>query len=216
MPPHGVVLFRHGTNGLKILMTEDSRRYFHYLANLKADADIPRWSGYMPDKVIHPATRKTFYDLPKAVRPLMIADGTVTMALEALFAEPITVRADEQLVTTLTTPVPLLELAGNETVVFREVSLLGNLSGRRYVRAFSLVCIDRLPEEVKRQLLEKHAGMGVILRNAASGSFREVLHIGGGDLTGPTANRAHRTYRVSIERSPSILITEVFDLSYFQ
>ncbi len=59
----------------------------------------------------------------------------------------------------------------------------------------------------------KHEGIGVVLRNVAKGSFREVLQLGAGGLMINAA--IHRTYRVSLNATPAILITEEFPLAAF-
>ncbi len=182
-----------------------------YIQSLGVDADIPPWSGYMPDKTLR--NGQQFFDLPTAVRALLIADGTVTMALEAIYKEAIKVELSDQSMMLLDSDVPLLGLKAGHQVFYREVGLRGERSNRRYVSAYSLLKEGALSPELWERLRNREVGMGVILRNASQGSFRRVLHIDTGDLIDQQdANKVHRTYSVTIDDQPAILITEVFSL----
>lgn len=185
--------------------------FMHYISNLNADADIPLWSGYMPEKVLHSGQK--FFDLPTAVRALMIADGTVTMALEAIYQEPIQVSLKEQTMLDLDHSVPLLELASGKQAFFRQVELRGEDSKRCYVSAFSILKEGALSSTLWERLRNREVGMGVVLRNASQGSFRRVLHIDTGNLVDRhDPSHVHRTYSVTIDDNPAILITEIFSL----
>lgn len=193
------------------MMSHALDNFINYISPLTADQDIPSWSGYMPSKVLGNEVR--FFDLPAVIRALMIADGTVTMALEVIYQEPIKVELIEQHALVLERAVALLNLAEGEEAFYREVELVGQHSGKRYVRAYSLLKKDALSSALWDKLRNKEVGMGVVLRNASQGSFRKVLHIGMGDIDGATdKTNAHRTYSVNIENEPAILITEVFSL----
>lgn len=188
-----------------------------YLSNLAPDPDLTPWSGYMPQRCVDPASGTMFYDLHPVLRALLIADGTVTMAIEAIYREPIKVETAAQRMLRFPESLSLLETKGAYDFLYREVELLGHHSGKHYVKAFSLLKLESLSQSLRERLLSKEVGMGVVLRSATQGSFRQVVHIGMGDLGLNQRERyVHRTYSVSIANVPAILITEVFDLLAFK
>ena len=193
-------------------MTETTSSFLQYIGRVTMDEDIPAWSGYMPEKKLSNDNSRLFFDLPVVARALMIADGTVTMALEVVFKEPIKVNLLDQYMLQVDTEVPLLGIDVGSEAFYREVELVGEFSGKQYVRAYSLLKRDALSDELWQKLKDREVGMGVVLRNAAQGSFRKVLHMGIGDLQGNDEDYSHRTYSVNIENKPAILITEVFSL----
>lgn len=189
--------------------------FLEYISELQADDDIPTWSGYMPDKRLVTQTGSIrFYDLHPVLRALLIADGTVTMALEAIYREPVVVTTLAQGVITVANDILLLDVTAGDDVFFRRVQLRGADSDKVYVEAYSLLRQHVLDSALWAQLQSEEIGMGVVLRNAGKSSFREVLHIGGGNLVGEDGF-VHRSYRVQLDMLPAILITEVFDLNAF-
>ncbi len=187
--------------------------FIDYICSLREDVDIPQWSGYMPEKKL--GAKLQFFDLHPVMRALMIADGTVTMAIEAIYREPVIVALQQQEALKLEQTVPLLNVAANKELFFRHVELRGKLSEKTYVSAYSLLKREALDDQLWTKLKNKEVGMGVVLRNAAQGSFRKVLHMGAGDLRGEGEKSVHRTYSVHINDRPSIAITEVFNLDAF-
>lgn len=194
-------------------MTKPEISFLNYISGLQQDKDIPSWSGYMPNKKL--SDRQMFFDLPSVVRALMVTDGTVTMALEVIYKEPIEVELLDQHNLILDHDIKLLDMEAGEEVFYREVLLRGKQSRKTYVRAYSLLKKNTLSATLWEQLRNREIGMGVVLRNAAQGSFRKVLHMGLGDInTGASLDEyVHRTYSVNIDEAPAILITEVFTLS---
>lgn len=209
-------------------MNSDSKKpiFFDYIAQLEADNDIPAWSGYMPEKQLQDKT--FFFDLPAVLRALLLADGTVTIALEAIYKEQVQVQLVDQYKLLAEHAIPLLGIESGQEVFYREVTLKGKDSGKPYVQAYSLLKQNALSPDLWKKLSDDKVGMGVVLRNAAQGNFRKVLHIGAGDLgnanKGPsndpnqvealtTLEKVHRTYSVNIQSEAAILITEVFSLS---
>ena len=209
-------------------MNSNSKKpiFFDYIAQLEADNDIPAWSGYMPEKQLQDKT--FFFDLPAVLRALLLADGTVTIALEAIYKEQIQVQLVEQHSLLAEQAIPLLGIDSGQEVFYREVQLRGKDSGKCYVQAYSLLKQIALSPDLWKKLSDDKVGMGVVLRNAAQGNFRKVLHIGAGDLgdanenpsdekqqieTATVLEKMHRTYSVNIKSKPAILITEVFSLS---
>lgn len=197
----------------------EKQLFLDYICALRADTDIPQWSGYMPDKQL--GGGQLFFELHPVIRALMIADGTVTMAIEAIYREPIDVIVKHQAMQSLPQSNALLNVAANKELYYRQVELKGKNSAKCYVKAYSLIKREALNENLWRKLKNKEVGMGVVLRSAAQGSFRKVLHIGRGGLEQGKKNdksdsHVHRTYSVNINDRPCMLITEVFDLKAFE
>ena len=190
-----------------------SEAFLNYLSCLRQDTDIPAWSGYMPGKDL--GAVGNFFDLHPVMRALLIADGTVTTAIEAIYREPVSVDVEQQEMLSISVPIPLLEIGAGEEAFYRRVKLTGGTSGKVYVQAYSLLKQRSLPAQLWRQLQNEEVGMGVVLRSAAQSSYRRVLNMGSGDLMGLDEGFVHRTYSVNIAEQTAILITEVFNLDMF-
>ena len=152
--------------------------------------------------------------LPPFLRALLVADGTVTMALEAYFDEVIRISTTRQEPMRLDRPIAALHMVAGDDCYFRQVDLLGETSRTRYASATSILNKRAIGDSLFEQLVDEHVGIGVILRNSARGSFREVLKVAMGGLM--SEFDVHRTYRVSLNGTPAILITEEFPKSLFE
>ena len=148
--------------------------------------------------------------LPPFLRAILLADGTVTSLLSAYMGEDIEVITTQQ--NRVVTPIPLkyLKLNRNDEAFFRKVELLGKLTRKCYASAESILNPSLIGDRLFNLLIDEAGGMGEVLRNSASGSYREILDI-------PKASRfsAQRTYGVLLEKVPSILITEKFLIKNF-
>ena len=149
-------------------------------------------------------------DLPPFLRSLVVADGTVTLLLTAYFAEDIRVDTREQSRFILVSDLPHLQLDAGEEAFYRQVDLTGSRTGRTYAQATSVLNPAALPETLFRALIREDVGMGEVLRNAARGSYREVLGV---RRDGPS--EVSRTYAVILNGRPAILITETFRSAFF-
>ena len=190
--------------------------FLSYISSLRADESIQPSSGYMPNKPLAGSSTACFYDLPPVIRALLIADGTVTMAIEAVYKEPVNVITQHQQFLSLSEPIPLLGLAAGEGVLYRNVILKGAHSNKEYVEAHSILKQSSIDGELWQRLVNKEVGMGVVLRNFSKASYREVLHFGVGDLNHSVEGSVHRSYRVTLAGESAILITEVFNLDAFK
>lgn len=152
--------------------------------------------------------------LPDFLKALLVADGTVTMALEAYFGEIIRIATTRQEPLTLPMDVPSLDMREGDLCFFRQVELYGEQSGRCFAAATSILNKQAIGEQLFEELVDEHMGIGVILRNSARGSFREVLQLKPGGLMSDFD--VHRTYRVSLNGAAAILITEEFPVAVFQ
>ncbi len=171
----------------------------------------------LPEVSIEPGHAKdalqSLGSLPGFLRSLLVADGTVTMALEAYFDEVIRIETVMQEPMQLPCSLPVLNMSSGDTCYFRRVKLLGEDSGQCYAEATSLLNKKAIGDVLFDQLVDEHVGIGVILRNSAKGSFREVLSLARGSLL--AGFDVYRTYRVSLNGIPAILISEEFPLDRY-
>jgi chorismate-pyruvate lyase len=152
--------------------------------------------------------------VPPFLRALLVADGTVTMLLEAYFREMIGIRTLAQQTFELRQQVPVLGVGCGDDLFFRKVELSGTESGQLYAFAHTLLNPAVINTRLFAELVTEDVGIGWILRNSARGSFRQVLQINAGGI-GQMPNSVNRTYLVSIKGTPALLITEEFPLDAY-
>jgi chorismate-pyruvate lyase len=155
-------------------------------------------------------------EVPPFLRALLVADGTVTMALEAYFHEPVVINTLRQGPFKSPVTIPALAMKPGEQCLFREVELIGESSGTKYAHASSVINTHAISPGLFEQLVDEHEGIGVVLRNVARGSFRAVLKVNRGSVfTNAGIPHLNRTYRVSFNSRPAILITEEFPIDVY-
>lgn len=150
-------------------------------------------------------------------RVLLITDGTVTDILEIVFLEPIRlVKIRQRIVPAGSAHLRLHPEAG-ESILERSILLEGVRSERRYVRAESMIAVDRLSEALRDRLLNSDEPLGRLWIEQKLETFKELLevHCDGEprrrlDSCGPAGRAVGRTYRVFVGRRPVMLITEHF------
>ena len=173
---------------------------------------------------LHHALQNLNCVLPAFLRTLLVADGTVTMAIEAYYAESVEVKTINQSLEILRGPFPMLSVADSENVLYREVILRGCESGRVYASAYSLIRESVIATSLYHELVAQRVGIGTLLRNTAKGSYREILNMRSGGIHGASRKNldqlistnselVSRTYRVFLDGVPGILITEVFPIA---
>jgi len=181
---------------------------------------------------LHAALQGLDRELPPFLRTLLVADGTVTMAIEAYYGESIEVRTINQLAMSLPEAMPMLGVEAATDILYREVILQGSDSGRVYACAYSMIRRSVIADSLYRELVAERVGIGTLLRNTAKGSYREILSIRQGGIADVgdqlITDVSHsdedldnsiekglvsRTYCVYLDSKPGILITEVFPVS---
>ena len=180
-------------------------RFFESMAKLEETSIEPGFASHALARL---------GEVPPFLRSLLVADGTVTMALEAYFDEVIRISTTGQEPVKLAAAIPVLNMQSGDDCYFRQVDLIGETSGTCYASATSILNKKAIGDRLFEQLVDEHIGIGVILRNSARGSFREVLNVARGGLA--TEFDVHRTYRVSLNGAPVILITEEFPMSVYE
>jgi chorismate-pyruvate lyase len=155
-------------------------------------------------------------------RILLTTDGTVTDILEANFRERMVVVALHQEEVAADTLPPaqqaLLGLAappGGEALK-REIVLRGEISESAHLYATSVISLDRLEPALRVGLLEKKKPIGHLLLEYRIPTFKEIVEVrrepagtlGKVFAIAENAPMLSRTYVMSIDRQPLMLITE--------
>ena len=155
-------------------------------------------------------------------RIVLTTDGTVTDILEAYFRERMVVVAlHQELIASgaLTAPhqAALRFAPGDEgQALIREILLRGEISDSCHLYATSAIAIDRLPPEMRAQLLELKQPIGQLLLEQRIPTFKEIVDVHR-EPAGPlatyfgiaqTAPLLCRTYVMSIDQRPAMVITE--------
>jgi chorismate-pyruvate lyase len=192
------------------------RRY--YGRSLDDPSESPfRCDGYLPGGAIRDerGTALPLPDLPPFLRALLVTDGTVTKILEAYFWEPVAVDTLEQRFESAQAPVPWIGVAEGDSCLVRDARLRGVQSGRAFAEAFSLIRTELIPDDFRRRLIDREIGIGALIRDSGLESYREVLDVGL-DRSSDGAESVFRTYRITIDGRPVILITECFPLALYR
>lgn len=174
-----------------------------------------RSDGYLDDAKIRRPDGSTLsvQDLPPLLRTLLVTDGTVTKVLEAYFWEPVKVHALHLEVVRAECPIPWLSLAAGGEVLSRKVQLIGERSATLYTEAFSVVRLDLFAAPLRQALVDGKVGIGVLLRESGLETYREIMAVG---VETPVTNSppdddwVYRTYRITRDQKPAILIRESF------
>jgi chorismate-pyruvate lyase len=150
----------------------------------------------------------------------LACDGTLTLLLEAAFAEPVGLSVHSQSVTKTNQHVETLRLNEPQRVMQRAVILKGATTHRHFVYAESSIAIDRLPGSFAVALECKQTTIGELWRSHGIGHRRENLGIEVKScpaLVGVfdhAPNVVTRRYRVILEDRPVMDISEHFPLNY--
>jgi chorismate-pyruvate lyase len=164
---------------------------------------------------IDPASLKELH------RIILTTDGTVTDILEAYYRERMDVVPVRQVTVAANTLTPdhqraLRTDAGD--VLEREIMLRGEISESCHIYAHSFIALDRLPEPVLAGLLERKKPIGHLLFEHRVATFKEIIDCHREPAAAlaklfAISDRApmlSRTYVLSIEDKPMMLITEKF------
>lgn len=185
-----------------------------------------RHKGYIPEGIAGAEKEESLLaGLPPFLRTLVVTDGTVTKTLEAYFWEPVLVEPLAQGVESAENDLPWLEVKAGDDVLLRNVRLVGNKTDSVYAFASSVVNLDRLPENFRKQLINGDLGIGELIRDSGLETYREILEIGACQEnrysnvnhadTPEAIDMIFRTYRIILNQHPAILITETFPLDLY-
>jgi chorismate-pyruvate lyase len=155
--------------------------------------------------------------LPPLLRSILVADGTITMLLEAYLWEPVHVRVLSQ-----TIDQQDLFGLGSDEVLHREAVLVSG-RGNALCLARSVVALNALELDLREALLHMTTGVGALLRERGLETFREHLAVAArsADADGAILNTAsdaviiERTYRIHMKGRPFAQIRESFPISTY-
>ena len=116
-----------------------------------------------------------FPGLSPILRVLLVTDGTVTKTLEAYFGEAIEVHVLEHAERTSEVPYPDIEIEAGDRILHRYVRLLGRTTRKVYAVAESVAVLEHISQQMRRQLIEEHKGIGELLREGRLETYRELL-----------------------------------------
>ena len=159
-----------------------------------------------------------FPGLSPILRVLLVTDGTVTRTLEAYFGETIDVDVLEHAETTSESPYPQIDIAPGDHILHRYVRLFGRATRKVYAVAESVAVLEHISQQMRRQLIQEHKGIGELLREGRLETYRELLTA---NLTAAgrwaeglglaaTASVVTRDYRIYQRGRAVLLIREIF------
>jgi len=185
-----------------------------------------RSSGYVAEHIIPTDSGKSLNlaDLPPFLRTLLVADGTVTKALEAWFWEPVKVTPLHNKLELLTAPIDGLEVDRGDRVLQREVVLRGGDTDRIYACARSTVSLKHLPQKICVALEEGRIGIGGLLREQGFETYRDIFNINylpetpadDSLLSLLSSEIISRSYRIRVSGNPAIIVTEYFPVQLYR
>jgi len=148
-------------------------------------------------------------------RALLVAGGTMTDLLEALFSERMTIAIVAQDLRSAADGHPALECAAAEPILDRRVVVRGSRSRRAYVRAASQICVDRLPSAMFEALQRGDTPLGTLIEHFQLETLKRVLEVLPQDSAedGRLEPVLTRTYLVINSGRPLMVIHEEFPAS---
>jgi chorismate-pyruvate lyase len=164
-----------------------------------------------------------FPGLSPILRVLLVTDGTVTRTLEAYFGEAIDVDVLEHDERPSESAYPQIDIAAGDRILHRYVRLLGRATRKVYAVAESVAVLEHISQQMRRQLLQEHKGIGEMLREGRLETYRELLtanvtaasqwaeHL----HVAATASVVTRDYRIHQGGRAVLLIKEIFPESLY-
>jgi len=162
--------------------------------------------------------------LPPFLRVLLVTDGTVTKSIEAYFWEPIEVDVLTHAYKASERDYPHIEVVPADPILRRCVILRGKITRTAYAFAASVIAGNRVPADMKHELIEGTKGIGELLRASKKETYRELsgirraeagewaMHLG----VEKTASVLIRDYTIRLDGRAAIQIEEVFPIARFQ
>lgn len=181
-----------------------------------------RSSGYLANSLIKTDSNNELdlKNLPPFLRTLLVTDGTVTKSLEAWFWEPVIVKPQCNERKTASQSLEGLNVKAGESILQREVSLCGKLSGKIFATAQSTIALNQLPKDVSDALERGLIGIGEILRDEGLETYRDIFKLNYFPLFSlPNKEREEvisRSYQIWVNSKPCIVVTEFFPISFYR
>jgi chorismate-pyruvate lyase len=115
-------------------------------------------------------------------------------------------------------PYPQIDIAAGDRILHRHVRLLGRTTRKVYAVAECVAVLEHISQQMRRQLIEEHKGIGELLREGRLETYRELLTA---NLTAASRWAEHlhvaategvviRDYRIYQGGRAVLLIREIF------
>lgn len=156
-------------------------------------------------------------------RIMLTTDGTLTEIMEAYLLEKIQVTNLSQKFITLEEGINPLNLRKGSNVIERKILLQGKVSRINFVYAESIIVPGRFDKKFQEDLEKSKKPIGQLWLEHKIETFREII-ASGKEPANELADYFHisknqvvlfRSYRVFVNKKPSIMITEKFPESFF-
>lgn len=161
--------------------------------------------------------------MPPILRALLVTDGTVTKTLEAFFWEPLKIIQLGQSMITLEEDILEMDCLKGQEVLKRKVSINGERSGDIYAYATSILDLNILPVDVRKQLIAGNIGIGELLRDKGLETYRQVYDVFR-EIKHEVVPNSHsnyhgelicRAYNIFLHHRPAIQVTEKFPIRLY-
>lgn len=185
--------------------------------------DPTRGFRIVPESDLAPPDTIEMATLPPFLRVLLVTDGTVTKSIEAHFWEPVDVEVLEHASVPSERARPGIGVHIGDLVLRRCVILRGRITRSAYAFAESIIAHDRVPAAMSSQLIQGAKGIGELLREEKTETYRELVAIRraqAGELAlhlgvDGTAPVVAREYTIRFKGQAAMVIEEVFAVSRF-
>jgi chorismate-pyruvate lyase len=151
------------------------------------------------------------FDIPTCLRVCAGTDGSVTFLLEIMTRKDVSVVTEAQHIVKADAEMSsLLKVPEGSDVNYRLVTLLAG--DTPFVRALSLSPIERMPENIRQDLMRADIPIGKILRNSGIETRRDFdnINITENDPLFDTNRVLSRSYRIVHDNSTMMWINERF------
>lgn len=151
------------------------------------------------------------FEIPTCLRVCAGTDGSVTFLLEIMTREEVSVVTEAQhLVQADEDTASLLDIAVGSDVNYRLVTLLAG--EKPFVRALSLSPVERMPEDIRQDLMRADIPIGKILRNSGIETRRDFdnIEITSEETVFGSSNSLSRSYHIVHDNKTLMWINEKF------
>lgn len=186
--------------------------------------DPERGFRIVPESETAPPDTLEMATLPPFLRVLLVTDGTVTKSIEAHFWEPVEVDVLEHAWVTTDRARPAIGVHIGDLVLRRCVILRGRITRSVYAFAESIISKERVPADMSSQLIQGAKGIGELLREAKTETYRELVamrRVRAGELAvhlgvDRSAAVVAREYTIRFKGQTAMVIEEMFPVARFE
>lgn len=156
-------------------------------------------------------------------RMLLVTDGTLTDLLQVAFLEPIGVRKLTMEVGKASEPMLPLDLKAGDEQMYRAIVLYGQNTGNNYVYAETIVALDRLLPQIRKDLIDSDKPIGRLWGEYGVETRKEFCDVSRCsqpalrpyfEATAASDGLLRRSYRLVNKGRPVMIITEYFPDRY--